>query len=287
MTDKKADAWMPLWIGSYLADTLHLTTVQHGAYLLLLMAYWRERAALPDDDDQLRSVAKLDRAEWKRIRPVLAKFFRVADGIWWHKRVEHELADAEARSKKASEKAAKAAQARWQASPEQTASNAPSNAPSIPQALLEDMHEECPTPSPSKDISKASPSHPPAKPDGQKTPTVPCPYDAIVEAYHELLPSMPRVQLRDGPTWTERQKAMRTVWAWVLSSKRPDGSRRAESADDAMSWLRDYFAQASENDFLMGRTERTAKHKNWRCDLDFLLTTRGMKQVIEKTQEAA
>jgi len=157
------------------------------------------------------------------------------------------------------------------------------NAESVTKALaerdLEKRREE--------EVSKASPSHPPAKPDGQKTPTVPCPYEAIVEAYHELLPSMPRVLLRDGPTWTERQKAMRSVWAWVLSSKRPDGSRRAESADDALSWLRDYFAQASENDFLMGRTERTAKHKNWRCDLDFLLTSRGMKQVIEKTQDAA
>jgi hypothetical protein len=158
------------------------------------------------------------------------------------------------------------------------------NAESVTKALaerdLEKRREE-------EELSKASPSHPSGKPDGKKTPTVPCPYEAIVEAYHELLPSMPRVQLRDGPTWTERQRAMRTVWAWVLSSKRPDGSRRAESADDALSWLRDYFAQASENDFLMGRTERSGKHKNWRCDLDFLLTTRGMKQVIEKTQDAA
>lgn len=142
--DKKTDVWMPLWIGAYLADTMAFTTEQHGAYLLLILAYWRERAPLADDDDTLRGITKLDRADWKRMRPVLAKKFRVADGVWWHKRVEHEMAAADARSKKASEKAAKAAQARWQASGEQ----APSNAPSMPQALREDVLEECPPPSP-------------------------------------------------------------------------------------------------------------------------------------------
>ena len=159
--EKKTDAWMPFWIGAYLADTMAFTTEQHGAYLLLILAYWRERAALPDDDEALRGITKMDRAAWKRVRPVLARKFRVADGLWWHKRIELEIAAADARSKKASEKAAKAAQARWQAQPEQTTSNAPSNAPSMPGALLEHVHEECPTPSP---ISLSSPSGQKEKP---------------------------------------------------------------------------------------------------------------------------
>lgn len=284
MTDnKKTDVWMPLWIGAYLADTMAFTTEQHGAYLLLILAYWRERAPLQDDDETLRGITKMDRAGWKRMRPVLAKKFRVADGVWWHKRVEQEMADADARAKKASEKATKAAQARWQAS----VGHAISNAPSMPQALLEDVLEECPPPSPKKDISTPSVSHPPAKAGRGKTPSVPCPYDAIVDAYHEVLPSLPRVLLRDGKTWAARQKAMREMWGWVLSSRKSDGARRAETADDALAWLRGYFSRALENDFLMGRTHRSEEHKNWRCDLDFLLTERGIKQVVERTLEAA
>ncbi len=152
MADKKTDVWMPLWIGAYLADTMSLTTVQHGAYFLLLIAYWRERKALPDDDDQLRSITKLERPDWKKQRPVLAKFFKIGDGVWWHKRVEQEISAADARSKKATEKAEKAAKARWGAGDKQPTSDAPS----IPEALPEHVLDECPTPSPIPNPSDSS-----------------------------------------------------------------------------------------------------------------------------------
>lgn len=148
MTDQKADAWMPLWIGAYMADTMTFTTAQHGAYLLLLMAYWRERVALPDDDEQLRAITRSSKAEWVKLRPVLARKFKVDAGVWWHKRVESEIAAAEARAKKAAEKAKKAASARWKHGDEHPTSNATS----IPQA----MHEECPTPSPTPSLSESS-----------------------------------------------------------------------------------------------------------------------------------
>jgi uncharacterized protein YdaU (DUF1376 family) len=115
------------------------------------------------------------------------------------------------------------------------------------------------------------------------TPTIPCPYQAIVDRYHARLPDLPRVKLMPA----SRQRAMRKVWGWVLSSTKSDGARRATTAEEALAWLDGYFLRASQNDFLMGRTPRPAEHANWRCDLDFLLTDKGMRQVIEKTVEAA
>lgn len=82
MPDQKVDAYMPLWIGEYLADTMGFKALQHGAYLLLLMAYWRSRAPLPDDDDELAGIARVTAAEWKALRPKLERKFQVADGVW-------------------------------------------------------------------------------------------------------------------------------------------------------------------------------------------------------------
>jgi uncharacterized protein YdaU (DUF1376 family) len=79
--------WMPLYVGDYLGDTGHLTTAQHGAYLLLMMHYWR-KGELPDDDRQLAKITKLPLRTWRDYRATLQDFFH--DG-WRHKRIESEL----------------------------------------------------------------------------------------------------------------------------------------------------------------------------------------------------
>lgn len=85
---------MPLDVGDYLRDTTHLTTEQHGAYLLLIFHYWTSRGPLVDDDRQLATIAKLSRRVWANHRPTLARLFQVAEGLWRHKRVEEEIATA-------------------------------------------------------------------------------------------------------------------------------------------------------------------------------------------------
>lgn len=93
---RKPDEWMPLHVRKYLGDTSHLTRDQHGAYFLLLMAYWMRGGPLPDDDGQLAAICKATRAEWKRLRAIMASFFTVADGFWSQGRAEKELASARA-----------------------------------------------------------------------------------------------------------------------------------------------------------------------------------------------
>ena len=81
-------AWMPLYVGDYLRDTRDLNTLQHGAYLMLIMHYW-QHGALPQDEARLAAIAGLSVAQWRRIRaPVEAKF---AAG-WRHKRIDAEIA---------------------------------------------------------------------------------------------------------------------------------------------------------------------------------------------------
>jgi len=86
--------FMPWWVGDYLRDTQHLTRDQHGGYMLLLAAYWTRGSALPDDDARLAAIVKATPAEWRKLRPVLAEFFIVANGVWVQKRAEEEIAKA-------------------------------------------------------------------------------------------------------------------------------------------------------------------------------------------------
>jgi uncharacterized protein YdaU (DUF1376 family) len=87
---------MPLYVGDYLGDTGHLTTTQHGAYLLLMMHYWR-KGELPDDDKQLAKITKLPLKVWTEYRETLQSFFYEG---WKHKRIDAEIYKTEAISEK-------------------------------------------------------------------------------------------------------------------------------------------------------------------------------------------
>lgn len=89
MSRAKTDVWMPLYIADYLADTNRLTTIQHGAYLLLIMDYWRN-GAIPDDDSILAQITKMQPGDWALIRASIVRFFTIYNGNLVHKRIENE-----------------------------------------------------------------------------------------------------------------------------------------------------------------------------------------------------
>lgn len=82
---------MPLWTDAYLGDTRHLSTIQHGAYLLLLMIAWRSRDCdLPDDDRLLARYTGLTVAQWRRMRPDILAFFDAENGRLIQQRLRDE-----------------------------------------------------------------------------------------------------------------------------------------------------------------------------------------------------
>lgn len=117
---------MPFYVADYLADTGHLSTTEHGAYLLLIMHYW-QRGGLPCDDAKLASIARASLEQWQGMRVTLAELF--GDG-WKHPRIDKELEKSQiAYEKRAlagkaggTAKAAKSSNAT--AMPDQKASNA-------------------------------------------------------------------------------------------------------------------------------------------------------------------
>lgn len=82
------DIWMPIYIGDYLADTMHLSTEEHGAYLLAIMHYWKSGGAFPKE--QLKNICRCSDVTLN----VTLCFFQEKEGFLHHKRIDIELARA-------------------------------------------------------------------------------------------------------------------------------------------------------------------------------------------------
>lgn len=83
---------LPLFTDAYLGDTTHLSTFEHGAYLLLLIISWRSPSCcLADDDALLARYTKMTRDKWRKVRPILEPFFMVEGGFWHQARLQNEL----------------------------------------------------------------------------------------------------------------------------------------------------------------------------------------------------
>lgn len=250
----KSDVWMPIYVGDYLADTARLTTEQHGAYLLLLMDYWKSGPP-PDNDAVLARVTGLSADAWSNARSILQPYFDVADGVWRHKRVDSERQRAVERKSAAVSKAKAAAAAKWRAS-----SNAPSNAPSIPQA----MPERC------QSQSQSQSEEPNSSPKGEGR-RLPCPVEKLVALYHECLPSNPRcLVLSDA-----RRGAIRARWRyWIEAGKYDD-------EEGGLSWWRKFFEYVAKSAFLTGNAEARPGRAPFLADVEFLFSPRSHAKIIE------
>ena len=236
----RTDTWMPLYIGDYLADTTHLSMAEHGAYLLLIMTYWRT-GPLPDNDKALANMAKCDRKLWmSEIGPVIRSFFCLQDGKLHHKRIDQELCDAA----ELSAKKQAAANARWGAKKQQKASGQPPSghagayAGASPDACAEDHAEPmqgiCPyagvLPSPSQSVRKSSELR-----SGDEPPPLP---DARAELWQVGLGLLGRMTGKPP-------KACRTLLGQLLRPMRDDCAgllavlREAEEARpvEPVAWL--------------------------------------------------
>lgn len=87
----KPDKYMPMWIGDYLASTQMFDAEMHGAYMLLLFAYWTNGGPLPDDAELLCNAARVRPENWMRVSGRLQQKFNVEGGVWRHARCDREL----------------------------------------------------------------------------------------------------------------------------------------------------------------------------------------------------
>ena len=95
--------FMQLYVADYLGDTRHLTTEQHGAYLLILMTMWRAGGYLPNDDAKLARIAGLSVAKWRKLSPDILAMLTVDGDQITQARLLKEIENANEKSSKRSE----------------------------------------------------------------------------------------------------------------------------------------------------------------------------------------
>jgi uncharacterized protein YdaU (DUF1376 family) len=102
--------YMQLYVADYLADTQHLTTEEHGAYILLIFSYWQ--TGKPLRKDRLATVARLSNERWTDVERTLIEFFHDDGTHWQHFRIEADLEAVNSKASKASDAGKASAKAR-------------------------------------------------------------------------------------------------------------------------------------------------------------------------------
>ena len=133
---------MPFWVGDYTKDTMHLNTIQHGAYLLLIFHLWTSNDPSDATSNQqviakallkhCPSICKMSKSEWDEIKDDILPFFIIDGDYIISKRVSEQLTNSNSKNINAKERARKAAEKRWGKN-----EDASSNATSIQQAINE------------------------------------------------------------------------------------------------------------------------------------------------------
>jgi uncharacterized protein YdaU (DUF1376 family) len=87
---------MPLFWGDFLANTMHLSAQEAGAYLFLIAHAWEHNGEIPAQPARLCRIAHVRQEWWNRVWKALENFFEpIADGPhvcgYTHVRVTAEL----------------------------------------------------------------------------------------------------------------------------------------------------------------------------------------------------
>lgn len=256
--------YFEFYAGDYMRDTAQLSLSEHGAYLLLMAAYYSSDKPLPADAPSLYRIARaMTKSEQSSVMVVADRFFPVAgDGLRHNGRADREIEKALRRINSARANGSAGGRPRKEKENPPETQGKPSG---FQSANPTETHsgEALQTPcSKEQKIREPEGSLVPGKPR-----PVHCPHSEIVSIYHEVLPSLGRV--RD---WTEKRQA--------YLRKRWNDSPERQNLD----WWREFFEFVGASDFLMGRKAGRGGEP-FECDLEWLVRPANFIKVIEGKYE--
>lgn len=258
---------LTIWTDDYLADATHLTTIEHGAYFLLLVAMWRSPGMrLPNDDKMLARYVKLTAGQWARVRPILQPLFHVSSDDWTSPYLTAEANAVRRRRDRASHggnaKSLKSNKARHQQADHKH------NLSTRDKDKDKDIKKKDDRPSDGRQISRPNVTdddlldRPTCLANPMPTAQVPKPPDpeqSAVDAWNAMASrtGLPHVQRLTEP----RKRALR---ARLTEAGGLDGWKTA-------------LAKVEASPFLCGRTGK----REWRADFDFVLQPKSFTKLME------
>lgn len=244
--------YIQLYVADYLADTAHLTTEEHGAYLLLIFSYWQ--TGKPLRADRLSSVARMSNERWHSVEDTLSEFFHVGPTHWNHFRIDADLEAVNSKVGKAS--AAGKASARAKAIKKQQEENERST--DVDESLQRNAnHIDTDT-----DTDTEQEDQKPCDQQAEsREPPVKIPYEDILDSFKLRLPGFPQPR---RPLDDDRRKAIRSIWV----QKEEYGS---------VDFFDRYFGYIAKSAFLMGETGWTS------CNFDWIFKPKNFRKITECT----
>lgn len=113
----------------------------------------------------------------------------------------------------------------------------------------------------------------PPKADG----VPPCPQVQIIELYHQLLPTAPKVL-----TWGEAREALlRQRWREMATTKNAELGNGYKTQADGLAWWSRYFSYVSQSLFLTGRAAAREGGVPFIATLEWLIRPKNFAKVLE------
>ena len=242
-------------IGDYKSHTHHLSMIEDLAFRRLLDHYYLHEAPIKQRDIA-RQIGMRDSEQ--EVLAVLSEFFISTEDGFINPRADTEIA----KYRKFSEDGKKGAAIRWHKD-----TNGDANSPPNATPIATNNHKPI-----TNNQSYICP------PDGELEPApikkLPeCNHKAVIELYHENLPTMRRVEV-----WNEtRAGYLRQRWREVAAEL---AQEKAIEVGDVLNWWAEFFQSVGKSRFLTGRVN-SKDGRAFVADLEWILKPSNFAKIVE------
>jgi uncharacterized protein YdaU (DUF1376 family) len=241
-------------IGDYLSHTKHLDLMEDLAYRRLLDLYYlHERPLNSGIASGARQIGMRDHEN--EVKSVLEEFFHLSDDGWINHRADKEIKHFHGKIDQAS-RAGKASAERRMSGRSTDVQLTNNHKPITNNQIKPSI---CP---PNGELEPA-----PIK----KLPE--CNHKAVIELYHENLPTMRRVEV-----WNEtRAGYLRQRWREVATEL---AQEKAIEVGDVLNWWAEFFQSVGKSRFLTGRVN-SKDGRAFVADLEWILKPSNFAKIVE------